>query len=207
MKTRFLSFLACAALGLAVTVGTTACDKQGNAKSPSPATRRSRRQRRQAQQGHERTQVVALFGQPTTPGEVEGLRDLQEAHRHLGRRQGVAVRHLQERRGRGIQQHRRCDHVHDDQRRRRPPPRRPAHEVGIAAASAVTAREPPRMEIPAELEAEDRRGHHALPRVQAQRRAAAAASRCRSTSATSARRRPTGSRPSSTSSPSTCWNW
>ncbi len=72
MKTRFLSLLGCAVLGLAVTVGTTACDKQGNAKiTDSGNTKLTPANIAKMSKGMQRSQVVALFGQPTQSGDVE----------------------------------------------------------------------------------------------------------------------------------------
>lgn len=72
MKTRLLSLLGCAALGLAVTVGTTACDKQGNAKiTESGNTKLTPANIAKMSKGMQRSQVVALFGQPTQSGDVE----------------------------------------------------------------------------------------------------------------------------------------
>jgi outer membrane protein assembly factor BamE (lipoprotein component of BamABCDE complex) len=72
MKNRLLSLLGCAVLGLAVTVGTTACDKQGNAKiTDSLNTKITPANVAKLQKGMDRTQVEALFGQPTKVGEVE----------------------------------------------------------------------------------------------------------------------------------------
>ena len=72
MQTRFLSLLGCAVLGLAITVGTAACDKQGNAKiTESGNTKITPANVAKLQKGMDRTQVEALFGQPTKTGEVE----------------------------------------------------------------------------------------------------------------------------------------
>ena len=74
LKTRFLSFLGCAALGLAVTLGTAGCDKQGNAKiteagnvkvTPANVAKLSK--------GMTESQVNALFGPPTTTGETKNM--------------------------------------------------------------------------------------------------------------------------------------
>ncbi len=72
MKNRFLPLLGCAVLGLAVTVGTTACDKQGNEKvTASGNTKITPANVAKMSKGMQRSQVVALFGQPTTPGDVK----------------------------------------------------------------------------------------------------------------------------------------
>ena len=72
MKTRFLSLLGCAAIGLAVSVGTAACDKQGNAKiTESGNTKLTPANIAKVSKGMQRAQVVALFGQPTQSGDVE----------------------------------------------------------------------------------------------------------------------------------------
>ncbi len=72
MKNRLLSLLGCTVLGLAVTVGTTACDKQGNAKiTDSGNTKITPANIAKMSKGMQRSQVVALFGQPTTSGDVE----------------------------------------------------------------------------------------------------------------------------------------
>ncbi len=74
MKTRFLSLLGCAALGLAVTVGTTACDKQGNAKvTESGNTKVTPANVAKLSKGMNETQVTALFGAPTTTGETKNF--------------------------------------------------------------------------------------------------------------------------------------
>ena len=72
MKTRLLPFLGCAVLAFAVTLATTACDKQGNAKiTENLNTKLTPANIAKMQKGMDRTQVVALFGQPTTVGEVK----------------------------------------------------------------------------------------------------------------------------------------
>ena len=72
MKNHVLSLLGCTVLGLAVTLGTTACDKQGNAKvTESLNTKITPANVAKLQKGMDRTQVEALFGQPTKVGEVE----------------------------------------------------------------------------------------------------------------------------------------
>ena len=72
MKRPLLSLLGCAALGLAVTLGTTACDKQGNAKvTDSGNTKITPANVAKMSKGMQRAQVVALFGQPTQSGDVE----------------------------------------------------------------------------------------------------------------------------------------
>lgn len=72
MKTRLLSLAGCALLGLAITVGTTACDKQGNAEiTPAGNTKLTPANIAKMSKGMQRAQVVALFGQPTQSGDVE----------------------------------------------------------------------------------------------------------------------------------------
>ena len=71
MKTRTLLLIFCAVLGLSVTFGLTACDKQGNAKVTLTNSKLTPANIAKLQKGMNRTQVVALFGQPTTPGEVK----------------------------------------------------------------------------------------------------------------------------------------
>ena len=74
MKTRFLSLLGCAVLGLAVTVGTTSCDKEGNAKvTEAGNTKITPANVAKLSKGMQRAQVVALFGQPTVPGDVKDM--------------------------------------------------------------------------------------------------------------------------------------
>ncbi len=74
MKNRFLSLLGCAALGLAVTVGTTACDKQGNAEiTKSGNTKITPANVAKLSKGMNETQVTALFGAPTTTGETKNF--------------------------------------------------------------------------------------------------------------------------------------
>ena len=69
MKTSYLSLLSCVLLGLAVTVGTTACDKQGNAVVTPTNVKLTPANVAKLQKGMTRDQVVALFGQPTTAGD------------------------------------------------------------------------------------------------------------------------------------------
>ena len=71
MKNRILLLTFCAALGFSVMSGLTACDKQGNAKVTLTNSKLTPANIAKLQKGMNRTQVVALFGQPTTPGEVK----------------------------------------------------------------------------------------------------------------------------------------
>ena len=72
MKNRLLSLAACVTLAGTVTLGFTACDKQGNPKiTESLNTKLTPANIAKLQKGMNRTQVVALFGQPTTVGDVE----------------------------------------------------------------------------------------------------------------------------------------
>ena len=58
-------------MALAVTFSLTACDKNGNAKVTATNSVLTPANVAKLQKGMNRTQVVALFGQPTTVGEVE----------------------------------------------------------------------------------------------------------------------------------------
>ena len=72
MKTRLLPLLGCLVLACAVTLGTTACDKQGNAKiTENLNTKITPANVAKLQKGMDRSQVVALFGQPTQVGDVK----------------------------------------------------------------------------------------------------------------------------------------
>ncbi len=72
MKTRLLPLLGCVTLAFAVTFGTTACDKQGNAKvTENLNTKITPANVAKLQKGMQRAQVIAIFGQPTDPGEVK----------------------------------------------------------------------------------------------------------------------------------------
>ena len=72
MKNRLLPLFGAFALALALTLGITACDKQGNAKiTENGNTKLTPANIAKLEKGMTRTQVVALFGQPTDPGEVK----------------------------------------------------------------------------------------------------------------------------------------
>ena len=72
MKNRLLSLTACLTLGCAVTLGLTACDKQGNPKiTENLNTKLTPANIAKLQKGMNREQVVALFGQPTSKSDVE----------------------------------------------------------------------------------------------------------------------------------------
>lgn len=71
MKNRFLSLTASFALGTALLAGVTACDKQGNAVVTPTNVKLTPANVAKLQKGMTRSQVVALFGQPTNPGEVK----------------------------------------------------------------------------------------------------------------------------------------
>ena len=74
MKTRLLPFFGSAALALAVTLGTTACDKQGNAKvTENLNTKVTPANVAKLSKGMNETQVNALFGPPTTTGETKNF--------------------------------------------------------------------------------------------------------------------------------------
>ena len=74
MKNRLLPLLGCAVLGLAVTVGTTACDQQGNAKvTDAGNTKITPANVAKLSKGMNETQVTALFGAPTTTGETKNF--------------------------------------------------------------------------------------------------------------------------------------
>lgn len=69
MKT--LPLLTAVLLASATIVGTTACDKQGNAVVTPTNVKLTPANVAKLQKGMTRTQVVALFGQPTTVGETK----------------------------------------------------------------------------------------------------------------------------------------
>ena len=69
MKIRLLPLLSCVLLGFAVTVGTVACDKQGNAVVTPTNVKLTPANVAKLQKGMTRDQVVALFGQPSTVGD------------------------------------------------------------------------------------------------------------------------------------------
>ena len=72
MKTRLLPLLGVVVLALGVALGTVACDKQGNAKvTENLNTKITPANVAKLQKGMTRAQVVAIFGQPTEPGEVK----------------------------------------------------------------------------------------------------------------------------------------
>ena len=72
MKNRLLSLAAGMALAGTVTLGLAACDKQGNPKvTESLNTKLTPANIAKLQKGMNRTQVVALFGPPTSSGDVE----------------------------------------------------------------------------------------------------------------------------------------
>ena len=59
-------------MALGVALGTTACDKQGNPKvTENLNTKITPANVAKLQKGMQRAQVVAIFGQPTDPGEVK----------------------------------------------------------------------------------------------------------------------------------------
>ena len=71
MKNRLFSLFCCFALACGTVIGVTACDKQGNAVVTPDNVRLTPANVAKLQKGMDRSQVVALFGQPTTPGEVK----------------------------------------------------------------------------------------------------------------------------------------
>lgn len=73
MKTRLLSLSAGAALAVATLFGNAACDKQGNATVTPGNVKLTPANIAKVQKGMSRSQVVALFGQPTTSGEVKEM--------------------------------------------------------------------------------------------------------------------------------------
>ncbi len=78
MKNRFLSLAACAVLAGTVTLGLAACDKQGNAIVTPGNVKLTPANVAKLQKGMTRAQVVALFGQPTNPGEVKDFMVLKK---------------------------------------------------------------------------------------------------------------------------------
>lgn len=73
MKTRLLSLSASATLALATILGVAACDKQGNATVTAGNVKLTPANIAKVQKGMNRSQVVALFGAPTTSGEVKEM--------------------------------------------------------------------------------------------------------------------------------------
>ena len=71
MKNRVLTFATAVVLGCTLIIGVTACDKQGNAVVTPTNVKLTPANVAKMQKGMTRSQVVALFGQPTTPGEVK----------------------------------------------------------------------------------------------------------------------------------------
>ncbi len=71
MKNRFVSLTTCLALGSFALLGLAACDKQGNAVVTPGNVKLTPANVAKMQKGMTRSQVVALFGQPTNPGEVK----------------------------------------------------------------------------------------------------------------------------------------
>ncbi len=71
MKNSFVSALCCFTLASAALVGVTACDKQGNAVVTPTNVKLTPANVAKLQKGMTRAQVVALFGEPTTPGEIK----------------------------------------------------------------------------------------------------------------------------------------
>ena len=73
-KNRLLSLLGCATLGLAISLGTTGCDKQGNAVvTPQGNTKVTPANVAKLSKGMNETQVNALFGAPSTTGETKNF--------------------------------------------------------------------------------------------------------------------------------------
>ncbi len=74
MQKRFLSLASCALLGLAVSLGVTACDKQGNPKiTEAGNTNVTPAKVAKLSKGMNETQVNALFGPPSTTGETKNF--------------------------------------------------------------------------------------------------------------------------------------
>ena len=74
MKIRTLPLLGCALLALTVTLGTVACDKQGNAKvTENLNTKITPANVAKLSKGMNESQVNALFGPPTTVGETKNF--------------------------------------------------------------------------------------------------------------------------------------
>ena len=68
-----LSLIACLALSSAALAVVTGCDKQGNAVVTPSNVKLTPANIAKMQKGMTRSQVVALFGQPTTSGEVKEM--------------------------------------------------------------------------------------------------------------------------------------
>lgn len=68
-----LSLIACVALSSAALVAVTGCDKQGNAVVTPTNVKLTPANIAKMQKGMNRTQVVALFGPPTTAGDVKDM--------------------------------------------------------------------------------------------------------------------------------------
>lgn len=73
MKNCFLSLSTGAALAFATLLGLSACDKQGNAVVTPSNVKLTPANIAKLQKGMTRTQVVTLFGAPTTSGEVKDM--------------------------------------------------------------------------------------------------------------------------------------
>ena len=74
MTIRFLPLLGCTLLGLVVTVGITACDKQGNPKiTEAGNTKITPANVAKLSKGMNETQVNALFGAPSTNGDTKNF--------------------------------------------------------------------------------------------------------------------------------------
>ena len=71
MKNHILSLVTALTFACTLTLGVTACDKQGNAVITPSNIKLTPANIAKMQKGMTRSQVVALFGQPTTPGEVK----------------------------------------------------------------------------------------------------------------------------------------
>ena len=71
MKTSFLSVAFCLALASVSSLMLVGCDKQGNAVVTPSNVKLTPANIAKLQKGMTRTQVVALFGQPTTLGDVK----------------------------------------------------------------------------------------------------------------------------------------
>ena len=71
MKDHLTSLLCGLALATGTILGVAACDKQGNAVVTPGNVNLTPANVAKLQKGMDRSQVVALFGQPTTPGEVK----------------------------------------------------------------------------------------------------------------------------------------
>ncbi len=73
MTSRILSLSASATLAFATILGVAACDKQGNATVTPGNVKLTPANIAKVQKGMTRSQVVALFGAPTTSGEVKEM--------------------------------------------------------------------------------------------------------------------------------------